>query len=58
MDDAKVNDQSLPAIVLDELKKQNLAKDAYKDAKTAEALSRIESIVIEGNKVIVTPRAP
>lgn len=55
LDDAEVNGEPLPSQFLDPIRKENLAKDAYKDAKSAEFLRKFESLKIENDKIILTP---
>jgi hypothetical protein len=55
LDDAEVNGEPLPAQILDAIRNENLAKDAYKDAKSAEFLRKFERLTIENDKIILTP---
>ncbi len=54
--DAEVNGESLPEMVLEPLRQENLAKDAYKDPENAKILRRFESLTIENDRIILTPR--
>ena len=56
LDDAKVNGESLPETFIAEMRKQNLAKDVYKNPENAELLRKFESLVIEDDKIILKPR--
>ncbi len=42
---------------MNEIRQQNLAKDAYKDPKNAEMLRKIESLEIKDGKIILKVRA-
>ena len=55
LDDAEVNGEPLPAEFIATIRKENLAKDAYKDPKSAEFLRKFERITIENDKMILTP---
>ena len=55
LDDAEVNGEPLPAEFVSALRNENLAKDAYKDPKSAEFLRKFERITIENDKMILTP---
>jgi hypothetical protein len=55
LDEAEVNGESIPSPILEAIRKENLAKDAYKDAKSAEFLRKFESLIIENDKIILTP---
>jgi hypothetical protein len=55
LDEAEVNGESLPAEFLNSLRNENLAKDAYKDPKSAEFLRKFEHLTIEKDKLILTP---
>lgn len=55
LDDAEVNGAPLPAEFIAAIKNENLAKDAYKDPKSAEFLRKFERITIEADKLILTP---
>ncbi|MEO8496414.1 MAG: hypothetical protein ABI614_15205, partial [Planctomycetota bacterium] len=54
--DANVKGEKLPQQFIDAMGKENLAKDAYKDPEVAATLSRIESLSIEHDKIILKPR--
>lgn len=55
LDEAEVNGEPLPSEFLDPIRKENLAKDAYKDPKSAEFLRKFDSLKIENDKIILTP---
>lgn len=54
--DAEVKGEKIPQQFIDGMGKENLAKDAYKDPEVAATLRRIESISIEGDKIVLKPR--
>ena len=53
IDDLEVNGKSLPAQLRAKLKNQNLAQDAQRDPKTAEAIQKFESIQVKDGAVIL-----
>ena len=55
LEDAEVNGESLPSEFIDSLRRENLAKDAYKDPKSAEFLRKFERLTIEKDKIILMP---
>jgi hypothetical protein len=55
LDEAEVNGESLPNEILTPLRNENLAKDAYKDPKSAEFLRKFERLSIEDDKIILKP---
>jgi hypothetical protein len=57
LDSIEVNGQRPPDQVMAELRKQNLAKDAYKDEKTSRMIRKIESLQIKDGKIILKVRA-
>ncbi len=57
LDSLEVNGKQLPQRFLEELRAQNLAKDAYKNPRNAEMIRRFESIQIQDGKIILRPRA-
>jgi len=57
LDSVEVNGQRPPEQFMTELRKQNLAKDAYKDEKTSRMIRKIESLEIKDGKVILRLRA-
>jgi hypothetical protein len=56
LDSFEVNGRRPPDQFLDELRQQNLAKDAYKNPKNAELIRRFERLEIKDGKIILTPR--
>lgn len=56
IDSLEVNGKRPPEQFLENLRKQNLAKDAYDNPKNREMLSRFESMAIKDGKIILTPR--
>lgn len=52
----EVNGKPAPERFLGELRKQNLAKDAYDNPKNAEMIRRFESLEIKDGKIILKPR--
>jgi hypothetical protein len=57
LDSIEVNGQKVPDDVMKGIRQQNLAKDAYKDEKTAEMIRKIESLEIKDGKIILKVRA-
>lgn len=53
----KVKGSPLPESFMSQLRQENLAKDAYKDPKHAEAIRKFDSIQVEDNRVVVKARA-
>lgn len=51
LQDAEVNGQPVPDAYMREIRKENLAKDMYKDPEVAKRLRKFESLVIEGDKL-------
>lgn len=54
--DASVKGQQIPASVMEGFASENLAKDAYKDAKNAEMLRKFEKIEVVDDKIILKLR--
>jgi hypothetical protein len=52
-----VNGKTLPPELMDSLRNQNLARDAYKDEKNAEEIRKFESITIKDGKLVIKARA-
>ncbi|MGD0040841.1 MAG: hypothetical protein ABSE84_10580 [Isosphaeraceae bacterium] len=52
----EVNGKRPPERFLSELRKQNLAKDAYENPKNVEMIRRFESLEIKDGKIILKPR--
>ena len=57
IESVEVNGQKVPDDVMKELRKQNLAKDAYKDEKTSEMIRKLESLEVKDGKIILKVRA-
>jgi hypothetical protein len=57
LEDIEVNGKRLPPQLMDSIRKENLAKDAYKDAKSAEQVRKLESIEIKDGKITIRARA-
>ena len=55
LDEAEVNGEPVPEQYLAGMRKENLAKDAYKDPKSAELLRKFERLIIEDDKIILRP---
>lgn len=58
LDQAELKGEPLPEALMGELRKQNLAKDVYKDQRNAEMIGRFDQIRIEGDKIIATLKDP
>lgn len=56
LDKAEANGLEVPEAVMQGLRQQNLAKDANKNPELAEILGQFESLAIEGDKLILTPK--
>ncbi len=54
---AEVNGQQVPEQIVQAMRKENLAKELYKDPEIAKTLSKFESLLIEADKIILTPKA-
>ena len=54
----EVNGKRPPEKFLSELRKQNLAKDAYKNPNNVKMIRRFESLVIKDGKIILKPHIP
>ncbi len=57
LDSIEVNGQKPPEQFMTELRKQNVAKDFYKDEKTSRIIRKIESLEIKDGKIILRLRA-
>lgn len=57
LDDIKVKSNALPAVVVSEFKKQNLAQEFQKDPKQQAEIRKFESIRIEDDKVYLRSKA-
>jgi hypothetical protein len=56
-DELKVKGKPLPETFMKEMRKQNLARDAYQDPKNAEAIGKLESIQVQDSRAIIKARA-
>lgn len=54
----RVKGQPIPESVMSHLRQENLAKEAYRDPKNAEAIRKFESIQVEDSEVTVKARPP
>ena len=52
----KVKGKPLPEQFMKQLRQENLAKEAYKDSKNAEAIRKLDSVQIEGGRAIIRAR--
>ncbi len=52
--DASVNGNPVPEEIMQAMRRENLAKDMYKDPKFAKKLGRFESIVIDEDRIVLT----
>jgi hypothetical protein len=57
LDSIEVNGKRVPDQVMEGIRKENLAKDAYKDEKSAEMMRKLESLEIKDGKIILKVRA-
>lgn len=57
LDSAEVKGQAVPEAIMDQIRKENLAKDMNKNPEFVKSLKKFERLVIEGDKVILTPKA-
>jgi len=55
-EEVKVKGQPLPESFMKRLRQENLAKDAYKDPKNAEAIRKLDSIQVEDGRAIIKAR--
>ena len=55
LDEAEVNGEPVPEQFLTGMRSENLAKDAYKDPKSAEVLRKFEKLIIEDDRIILKP---
>lgn len=54
--EVRVKGKALPESFMSALRRENLAKDAYKDPKNAEAIRKFESLRVDDGRVIVKAR--
>jgi hypothetical protein len=57
LDKLEVKGQPVPESVMTQLRQQNLAQDAYKNPKNAEAIRKFESIQVKDGKIIIKARS-
>jgi hypothetical protein len=57
LDAVEVNGLKVPEPMMTELRKQNLAKDMYKDQKSAEMIRKFESLEVKDGKITIKVRA-
>jgi hypothetical protein len=57
LDSVEVNGQRPPDQIMNDIRKQNMAEDFYKDAENAEMLRKVESLEVKDGKVILKVRA-
>ena len=53
----RVQGKPLPETFMGPIRRENLARDAYKDAKNAETLRKVESLKVQDGRVIIKARA-
>jgi hypothetical protein len=58
LESAELDGQPIPESFMNPLRKQNLAKDVNKDPEVAKTLAKFERLEIEGDRLILTPKAP
>jgi hypothetical protein len=56
MQSLEIAGQQVPDYIMQALRKENIAKDVYKNEKTAETLRKIESITVKDNLITVKAR--
>jgi len=54
--EVEVKGKALPGSIMKQLRQENLAKDAYKDAGNAETIRKLESIRVENSRAIIKAR--
>ncbi len=57
LDSMEVNGKPIPEQLMADLRRQNLAKDAYENPKNAEMIRKFESLEIKDGKIILKPRS-
>jgi hypothetical protein len=57
LESIEVNGEKVPDQYMTDIRKQNWAKDFYKDAKNAERLRNVESLEVKDGKIILKVRA-
>lgn len=56
LQDAEVNGEAVPENIMQGFRRENLAKDLYKDPESARVLAKFESLVIQDDQIILTPK--
>jgi hypothetical protein len=56
MNKADVKGEQIPEAIMQEIRKENLAKDLYKDPKNARMIARFKSITVEDDKIVAKLR--
>lgn len=54
--EAEVNGNPVPEPIMQGLRQENLAKDLHKDPEVADSLARFETIIVEGDRIVLTVR--
>jgi hypothetical protein len=57
IDSIEINGEHPPEQLMADLRKKNLAKDAYENPENAKMIRRFESLQIKDGKIILKPRA-
>jgi hypothetical protein len=57
LDNVTVKGKPIPKDMMEKIRKENLAKDAYKNRENAEKIRKLESIEVKNGKLIITSRA-
>ena len=58
LDELEVRGQTVPKEVMAQLRAKNLAEEFNKDPKNTEKLRKYKSVVVQDDKIIITPRSP
>lgn len=56
LDQLEVKGKEVPEEFMKSFRSENLAKNVNENPKTAEALARLESIIVQGGRIVITPR--
>lgn len=56
LESIEVNGKTVPPEVMAQIRTQNMAKDVYKDAKTAEEIRKLDTIRVKDGKLTITAR--
>jgi len=54
--DAQANGRAVPEFLMSTLRKENLAKDLYRDVEIARTLQRCEKLIVESDRIILRVR--